>query len=91
MSFKPMYKTGVWLNKVEHEARKVEQKELQMIRKNEIETKKIVHEIVDNIIEKIIKAKKEEDEYKMRNTKYIRPRIRVYHGKRIPRDNKLKK
>ena len=83
MSFKPKYKTGVWLNPAEHAERKAEQKELQIIRKNEYERNKIVHELVDNIIEKIIKAKKEEEEYIMLNTKYIRPKIRFRKGKLI--------
>ncbi len=77
------YKTGVWLNPVEHAERKKEQKELQIIRKNEIDRKKIVHEFVDSIITKIIKDKKEEEERIMRSTKYIRPKIRFHNGKRI--------
>lgn len=77
MSLKPKYKTGVWLEPEEHAKRKAEQKELQMIRKNEYERNKIVHELVDNIIEKIIKAKKEEEERILLSTTYIRPRIRI--------------
>ena len=83
MSFKPKYKIGVWLEPAEHAARKAEQKELQLIRKKEIEGKKIVHDLVNNIITNIIKAKKEEEEYMMRNTKYIRPKMRFCNRKRI--------
>ena len=82
-SFKPKYKTGVWLEPKEHKERKVEQKKLQIIRKNEIERKKIVHDLVHDILEKIIKNKKEEEELKMRTTKYIRPKLRFRDGKRI--------
>ena len=82
-SFKPKYKTGVWLEPEEHAARKAEQKELQIIRKNDREVKNIVHTLVDDIIERIIQTKKNEEEYVQRNTKYIRPRIRFHHGKRI--------
>ena len=77
------YKTGVWLNPEDHAGRKKEQKELQNIRKNELDRKKIVHELVGSIITKIIKDKKEENEHIMRNTKYIRPKIRFHNGKRI--------
>ena len=77
------HKTGVWLNPVEHAERKKEQKELQIIRKNEIDRNKIVHEFVDSIITKIINGKKEEENYVLRNTKYIRPKIRFHNGKRI--------
>lgn len=83
MSFKPKYKTGVWLEPAEHAERKAEQKELQKIRKDEIDRKKIVHDLVDNIIEKIVKTKKAEEEYITRNTKYIRPKLRFCNGKRI--------
>ena len=82
-SFKPKYKTGVWLEPKEHAERKAEQKKLQIIRKNEIEAKKIVHDLVDGIMKKIIKNKKEEIEYIMRNTEYIRPKMRFHNGKRI--------
>ena len=83
MSFKPKYKTGVWLEPEEHAERKAEQKKLQLIRKNEIESKNIVNDLLHNIIENIIKAKKEEEEHIIRNTKYIRPKIRFCNGKRI--------
>jgi len=81
--FQTKYKTGVWLEPEEHAARKKEQKELQRIRKNEIDTKKIVNELVNSIIEKIIKTKKEEIDYKIRNTMYIRPKLRFINRKRI--------
>ena len=84
-SFKPKYKTGVWLEPAEHASRKAEQKELQMSRKNELIRNKIIHELVDNIIKNIINTKKEEEEDKIRNTKFIRPKIRFQNGKRIPR------
>lgn len=87
MTFKPKYKTGVWLNPVEHAERKAEQKELQMIRKNEFERKKIVHELVHNIIEKIIKEKKEEEEDKLLSEKYFRPKMRFRNGKLIQNTN----
>ena len=78
-----MYKPGVWLNPKEHAERKKDQKEQQKIRKNEIDRQKIVHDLVDSIIENIIKKKKEEEEFKIRNTKYIRPKLRFINGKRI--------
>lgn len=83
MSFKPKYKTGVWLEPAEHAKRKAEQKELQMIRKNEYERKKIVHDIVNSIFENMIRKKKEEEENIIRNTKFIRPKMRFRNGKRI--------
>jgi len=82
-SFKQKYKSGGWLEPAEHAERKKEQKELQKIRRNEMETKKLVHDFVNNIIEKIIKTKKEEEEYKVLHTKYIRPKLRFRNGKRI--------
>lgn len=82
-SFKPKYKTGVWLEPAEHAARKAEQKELQNIRKNEFQRTKIVHELVYDIIEKMIKAKKEEEERIILSAHYIRPKLKFRNGKRI--------
>ena len=81
--FTPKYKIGVWLEPEEHAARKKEQKELQNIRKNEMDAKKIVHDVLNNIIENILKTKKEEELNKIRSTKYIRPKLRFHNGKRI--------
>jgi len=83
MSLKPKYKTGVWLEPAEHAARKAEQKELQRIRKNEIDTKRIIHDLVNNIVENIIKTKKEEENRILLQTVYIRPKIRMKNKKRI--------
>ena len=78
-----MYKTGVWLNPKDYAERKKEQKELQLSRKNEFERHKIVHDLVDSIIKNVIKKQKEAEEYRIRNTKYIRPKLRFINGKRI--------
>lgn len=82
-SFKPKYKTGVWLEPAEHAKRKAEQKQLQMIRKNEYERNKIVHELVNNIVENIIKTKKEDELKKKLAEIYIRPKMKFHKKKQI--------
>lgn len=81
-SFKPKYKTGVWLEPEEHKKRKAEQKQLQMIRKNEYERNKIVHELVNNIVENIIKTKKEDELNEKLAIMYIRPKKKFQNKKR---------
>ena len=79
------YKTGVWLNREDHEERKKEQKQLQNIRKKDIEVKQYVHNMVTNIFKNIIVKQKEEVELELRSRVYIRAKIRFRDGKRIPR------
>ena len=78
----PVYKSK-WLPREEYLERKKEEKEKRIIRKNEIETKTIVKNIVNTIFENVIKKHNEEQMQQIRATKYIRPKMRFKNGIRI--------